>query len=341
MLTQSQIRVDDSRQKVESEAEDDEGKMLANTDSSFFYKSKLRTAAAISHPAFFINEADMIKWLQRTGVDVSKFGVGPSKPASALLNELLRGESRLLNSDNGQALRVIHVATIVIFGPGRKTCLVETHRECSWEERGKVKKGNMPSIKMKTPMLPPAKRVRDGVCECVAACLLRELNMKPTIDVLHKGQHYTKWVDRVSNSMGSLMGRYYVHMLNIDINPTTVVIAEQEPPQPRRRMSNYVQGKEVRRRSIDMPQAEEKLFSHFRNATPFVIERNTNRGKIKYYYDWKSVGECLGVNEQDAFGLETRFFSPWRVQPEAINRFQLPEASGGFHKLSGRHKVGK
>jgi hypothetical protein len=337
------MRVDDSKDQVESIAEQDEGKMLANTDSCFFYKNKTRSAGGISHPAFFINEADMIKWLIRTGVDVSKFGSGESKPASALLNELLRGESRLLMSETGQALRVIHVATIVIFGPDRKTCLVETHRDESWKGRGKVKKGNMPSVKMKTPKLPPLKRVRDGVCECVAACLLKELNMKPTIDVLHKGQHFTKWVDRESISMGSMTGRYYVHMLNIDINPSTVVIVDDDskPTALRnRRTSNYVQGKEIRRRSMAMPPREERLFSHFRNSTPFVIERNTPKGTIKYYYDWKPVGECLGVNEQDAFGLETHFFSPWRVQAETINRFHLPEASGGFHKLSGRHKVG-
>jgi hypothetical protein len=185
-------------------------------DKTFFYcedARKTQKQAGALFPTSFISEGDLAKWLARVGVDITKFGIGSHRSIKNLMDELKRGETRLvLNVDTQpiprslrdrpldfqqpplKVLRVIHVANLVIFGPKKLTVLVEESRRLTWikGDAQYVDKGNMlPSSRMNITQLPPSMPIRDGVHIAASNCLLKEFRLRATRTTLQSGKMYS------------------------------------------------------------------------------------------------------------------------------------------------------
>jgi hypothetical protein len=198
-------------------------------DNTFFYRenapssqkskkptkwAKSKKQAEALFPTTFISEGDLSKWLQRVGIDVSQFGKGSHRSIQNLMDELQRGESRLVLHGNDtpspaptlrdptpppphtayNVLRVLHVANIVVFGPKKETVLVESSRILTWVKGSAAyvdKKMMLPSSKMNVRQLPPKMAIRDGLQLAASNCLVKEFQLRTTRTLLQSGKVYS------------------------------------------------------------------------------------------------------------------------------------------------------
>lgn len=60
------------------------------------------------------SEADLSTWLEQKGIDVSSYGEGPYKSVGSLLAEVQEGESVLVETSEGSALRRVSIISVNI-----------------------------------------------------------------------------------------------------------------------------------------------------------------------------------------------------------------------------------
>lgn len=78
-------------------------------------------------PPIGMNEPDLRKYLEQHNIDVSKYGKDHAKSLAAFSNDLIKGESSLQTTANGELIRVVDLINLKVIHPS-KDILVQTHQ---------------------------------------------------------------------------------------------------------------------------------------------------------------------------------------------------------------------
>jgi len=78
-----------------------------------------------------LSEKQLIEYLQARDVDVSQFGEGKAKSIQDISKELIKGDSILMEDENGKVRRVVEVVAVRIINSETQGLLVQTEQEHS------------------------------------------------------------------------------------------------------------------------------------------------------------------------------------------------------------------
>jgi len=170
-------------------------------------KGKASQISTLVRAPIGLDEEGLTDYLKSMNVDISKFGVNGAKSLKEFSTELVKGETRLLQLDDGRILVITEVVMMVLQKQDTKEVLVQTSQV--WPD-GK---------QSDAPRVPGAKRRPDeNQFLCGRRILRRQLEIDENAVILSQDVGYIE-EDRASNAYPGLKTVYRKRVIRGQVVP--------------------------------------------------------------------------------------------------------------------------